>query len=49
MENKKYYDMAIYNYNGKIIYTMEVEADSIEEAREIIMDNFIHVVYADER
>lgn len=45
----KYYDMAIYNYNGEIIYTMEIEADSIEAAREIIWDNFISVAYADER
>ena len=46
----KYYDMAIYNKNGEIIYTMDnIEADCVEEAREIIWDNFIHVAYADER
>ena len=41
------YNMAIY-YNKKVIYTMEVEADTIEQAREIIWDNFIEVAYADE-
>ena len=45
----KYFDMAIYNYNGGIIYTMEVEAETVEQAREIIWDNFISVAYADER
>ena len=45
----KYFDMAIYNYNGQVIYTMEVEAETVEKASEIIWDNFISVAYADER
>ena len=40
------YNMAIY-YNKKVIYQLEVEADSIEDAREIIWDNFTDVAYAD--
>ena len=40
------YNMAIY-FNSKVIYTLEVEADSIESAREITWDNFIDVAYAD--
>lgn len=43
----KTYKMAIY-YNKKVIYELDVEADSVEYAREIIWDNFIDVAYADE-
>ena len=44
----KIYNMAIY-YNKKVIYELEVEAESVEAAREIIWDNFIDVAYADEQ
>lgn len=43
----KKYNMAIY-YNKKVIYELEVEAESVEYAREITWDNFIDVAYADE-
>ena len=43
----KKFNMAIY-FAGKVVYTLEVEADSIESAREITWDNFIDVAYADE-
>ena len=43
----KTYNMAIY-FNKKTIYELEVEANSVEEAREIVWDNFIQVAYADE-
>lgn len=46
-QKMKTYKMAIY-YNKKVLYELEVEADSIEYAREIIWDNFIDVAYADE-
>ena len=45
--NTRKYNMAIY-YNKKVIYELEVEAESVETAREIIWDNFIDVAYADE-
>ena len=43
----KKFNMAIY-FAGKVVYTLEVETDSIESAREITWDNFIDVAYADE-
>lgn len=44
----KTYNMAIY-FNKKAIYELEVETNSVEEAREIVWDNFICVAYADEK
>lgn len=44
---EKTYKMGMY-VNGKLIYEIEVEADSIEYAREIAWMNFEDVAYADE-
>lgn len=41
------YNMGIY-FRNKLLYEIEVEADSIEQAREFTWDNFIDVAYADE-
>ena len=44
---ERVYKMGIY-YNKRKIYEIEVEANSIEYAREIAWDNFIDVAYAEE-
>ena len=44
---ERVYKMGMY-VNGKVIYEIEVEADSVEEAREIAWENFEAVAYADE-
>ena len=41
------YKMAIY-FNKKVVYQLDVEADSIEYAREQIWDEFEQVACADE-
>ena len=50
MENEKTkkYNMAII-YKNNVIYKLnDIEAHSVEEAREIIWDTLIEVAYADE-
>ena len=44
---ERVYKMGMY-VNGKLVYVIEVEADSIEYAREIAWMNFEDVAYADE-
>lgn len=42
------YHMCIKNYNDEVIYRMDIDADSLDEASEILWDNFIHDTYIDE-
>ena len=42
------YHMCIRNYKGEVIYRMDVNAESFNEASEILWDNFIQDTYIDE-